>query len=139
MPGRAKKALDAARISYQEIPAEQYELPNKAGSAWQLTVLNHDASAVAKAQIEFDLDALSKLRAGFSTGSQRTGFVRQLVLFRRDFLVRDPGCVQSFLGAPGIFDDELDRAGRALGRSQETQNIHLGVPQRFRDAGDCSG
>jgi hypothetical protein len=29
---RAKKALDAARISYQENPAEQYELPNKAGS-----------------------------------------------------------------------------------------------------------
>ncbi len=29
---RAKKALDAARISYQETPAEQYELPNKAGS-----------------------------------------------------------------------------------------------------------
>ena len=32
---RAKKALDAARISYQEIPAEQYELPNKAGSLAQ--------------------------------------------------------------------------------------------------------
>src|SRR6267142_99732 len=31
-PRRARKALDAARISYQEIPAEQYELPNKAGS-----------------------------------------------------------------------------------------------------------
>jgi hypothetical protein len=29
---RAKKALDAARISYQETPAEQYELSNKAGA-----------------------------------------------------------------------------------------------------------
>jgi hypothetical protein len=29
---RARKALDAARIAYQETPAEQYELPNKAGS-----------------------------------------------------------------------------------------------------------
>jgi len=32
---RAKKALDAARIAYQETPAEQYELPNKAGSLAQ--------------------------------------------------------------------------------------------------------
>ena len=29
---KAKKALDAARISYQETAAEQYELPNKAGA-----------------------------------------------------------------------------------------------------------
>lgn len=29
---KAKKALDAARISYQETPAEQYELSNKAGA-----------------------------------------------------------------------------------------------------------
>jgi len=29
---RARKALDAARIAYRETPAEQYELPNKAGS-----------------------------------------------------------------------------------------------------------
>lgn len=29
---RAKKALDSARIAYQETPAEQYELSNKAGS-----------------------------------------------------------------------------------------------------------
>ena len=34
-PRRAKKALDAARISYQETPAEQHELPNKAGSLVQ--------------------------------------------------------------------------------------------------------
>ncbi len=34
-PRRAKKALDAARISYQETPAEQHELPNKAGSLAQ--------------------------------------------------------------------------------------------------------
>src|SRR5712691_7384021 len=32
---RAKKALDAARIAYQEIPAEQYELPNKPGALAQ--------------------------------------------------------------------------------------------------------
>jgi hypothetical protein len=31
-PARAKKALDAARISYQETTAEEYELPNKAGA-----------------------------------------------------------------------------------------------------------
>jgi hypothetical protein len=29
---KAKKALDAARISYQETAAEQHELPNKAGA-----------------------------------------------------------------------------------------------------------
>ena len=32
---KAKKALDAAQISYQETPAEQYELPNKAGALAQ--------------------------------------------------------------------------------------------------------
>ena len=32
---KAKKALDAAHISYQEAPAEQYELPNKAGALAQ--------------------------------------------------------------------------------------------------------
>lgn len=29
---RAKKALDEAKISYQETAAEEYELPNKAGA-----------------------------------------------------------------------------------------------------------
>ena len=32
---RAKKALDEARISYQETAAEQYELPNRAGALAQ--------------------------------------------------------------------------------------------------------
>ena len=32
---KAKKALDAARIAYLETPAEQYELPNKAGALAQ--------------------------------------------------------------------------------------------------------
>lgn len=32
---KAKKALDAAHISYQETPAEQHELPNKAGALAQ--------------------------------------------------------------------------------------------------------
>ncbi|HXY26110.1 MAG TPA: ACT domain-containing protein [Candidatus Acidoferrum sp.] len=32
---KAKKALDAAGIAYQETPAEQVELPNKAGSLAQ--------------------------------------------------------------------------------------------------------
>jgi len=32
---KAKKALDAARIAYQETAAEQYELPNKAGALAQ--------------------------------------------------------------------------------------------------------
>lgn len=32
---KAKKALDAANISYQETAAEQYELPNKAGALAQ--------------------------------------------------------------------------------------------------------
>lgn len=32
---RAKKALDGARISYQETPAEQYELANKPGALGQ--------------------------------------------------------------------------------------------------------
>ena len=32
---KAKKALDGAHISYQEMPAEQVELPNKAGALAQ--------------------------------------------------------------------------------------------------------
>jgi hypothetical protein len=32
---KAKKALDAARISYQETSAERHELPNKAGALGQ--------------------------------------------------------------------------------------------------------
>ena len=32
---RAKKALDSARISYQETPAEAYDLPNKPGALAQ--------------------------------------------------------------------------------------------------------
>jgi hypothetical protein len=32
---RAKKALDAARLAYQETPAEEYELPNKPGALAQ--------------------------------------------------------------------------------------------------------
>ena len=32
---KAKKALDAARISYQETAAEQHQLPNKAGALGQ--------------------------------------------------------------------------------------------------------
>ena len=32
---RAKKALDAASIAYVETPAEEYELPNKAGALAQ--------------------------------------------------------------------------------------------------------
>ena len=34
-PRRARKALDAAHISYQETPAEQYELSNKPGALGQ--------------------------------------------------------------------------------------------------------
>jgi len=34
-PRRAKKALDEAKISYQETAAEGYELPNKAGALAQ--------------------------------------------------------------------------------------------------------
>src|SRR5258708_37314033 len=32
---RAKKALDAAKLAYQGIPAEEYELPNKPGALTQ--------------------------------------------------------------------------------------------------------
>jgi hypothetical protein len=32
---RAKKALDAAKLAYQEIPVEEYELPNKPGALAQ--------------------------------------------------------------------------------------------------------
>jgi hypothetical protein len=32
---RAKKALDAARVAYQETPAETYDLPNKPGALAQ--------------------------------------------------------------------------------------------------------
>jgi hypothetical protein len=34
-PRRAKKVLDAARIAYQETPAETYDLPNKPGALAQ--------------------------------------------------------------------------------------------------------
>lgn len=34
-PKKAKKALDAANIAYQETPAEQYELANKPGALAQ--------------------------------------------------------------------------------------------------------
>ena len=34
-PRRAKKALDEAKISYQEAATEEYELPNKAGALAQ--------------------------------------------------------------------------------------------------------
>jgi hypothetical protein len=34
-PRLAKKALDAARVAYQETPAEQYDLPNKPGALAQ--------------------------------------------------------------------------------------------------------
>jgi hypothetical protein len=34
-PRRAKKALDAAKIAYQETAAEEYELPNKPGALSQ--------------------------------------------------------------------------------------------------------
>jgi hypothetical protein len=34
-PRRAKKALDAAKITYQEATAEEYELPNKPGALAQ--------------------------------------------------------------------------------------------------------
>src|SRR6266446_6002460 len=69
--------------------------------------------------------------------SQRTRFVRQLVLFRESFLIRDPGGVESFLGAARIFHDELNRAACTLRSSQERENVHLGVPQGSRDCGDC--
>ena len=42
---RAKKALDAARVSYQETPAEQFELPNKPGALAQ--VLGKRAGAMS--------------------------------------------------------------------------------------------
>ena len=35
-PRRAKKALDGARISYQETPAEIHDLPNKPGALAQV-------------------------------------------------------------------------------------------------------
>ena len=31
---RAKRALDESKIRYEEMPAEQLELPNKAGARW---------------------------------------------------------------------------------------------------------
>ena len=34
-PRRAKKALDQANLTYQESPAEEYELPNKPGALAQ--------------------------------------------------------------------------------------------------------
>jgi hypothetical protein len=34
-PRLAKKALDSARVAYQETPAEQYDLPNKPGALAQ--------------------------------------------------------------------------------------------------------
>src|SRR5207249_7474756 len=70
---------------------------------------------------------------------QRTGPVGQIVGFRRSFLIGDPGVIEGFLRAPGIFGDELNDSSRALGGSQERENIHLGVAEGFRDTGDRAG
>src|SRR5713226_3526831 len=53
--------------------------------------------------------------------SQGTWLVGQIVGFRGSFLVRDAGGVKGLLRAPGIFHDELNRASRALGGSQERE------------------
>src|SRR5882724_6639764 len=45
------------------------------------------------------------------------GFVGQIESFRGSLLIRDSGRVESFLGAPGVIDDELNGAGGTLGGS----------------------
>src|SRR5438552_18341136 len=70
---------------------------------------------------------------------QRTWLVGQIVGFRRSFLIGDPGMIEGILRAPRIFGNELNDARRALGGSQERENIHLGVAESLRDTGDRAG
>jgi len=74
-PARAKKALDAAKISYQEIAAEELELPNKPGALAQCLEklsakgvnLNSICATVSKggkkAVLVYTLDAAAKAAA----------------------------------------------------------------------------
>src|SRR5260370_6158743 len=70
------------------------------------------------------------------TFRQSSRLVGQIVGFRGSFLIRDACGVKGFLGAPSIFHDELHRASRALGGSEERENIHLGVAKGSRNSGD---
>jgi hypothetical protein len=72
---RAKKALDAARISYQETPAETYDLPNKPGALAQcldkLAAKGANLSSIhataakggKKAVIVYSVEAAAKVEA----------------------------------------------------------------------------
>src|SRR5579859_41663 len=88
---------------------------------------------VDRAQVD---TLLLERRQALRQGSRLVG---ELVLFRGRFLIRDVGGVQRLLGFPGVFGNELNRAARSLRRSQKGQDIHLRVPQGFRDARDSAG
>ena len=70
---------------------------------------------------------------------ERAGLVGQIVLLRGSFRVGDAGCVEGFLGAPGIVNDELNCAGRSLSGAQKRENVHLGIAKGFGDFCDCTG
>src|SRR5258707_2247948 len=74
---RAKKALDAARIAYQETPAETYDLPNKPAALAQCldklaakgVNLNSIHPTAAKGGKKADVSYTSKAAAQAATGT----------------------------------------------------------------------
>lgn len=72
---RAKKALDDAKISYQEIIAEEYELPNKPGALAQCldrlaskginlsTICATTSKGARKAVLTYTVEAQAKVEA----------------------------------------------------------------------------
>src|SRR5260370_35320715 len=71
------------------------------------------------------VDALG--REFVQTLRESSRLVGQIVGFRGSFLIRDAGGVKGFLGAPSSFHEELNRARRALGGSEDSENSHRGA------------
>jgi hypothetical protein len=76
-PKQAKKALDAAHISYTETPAETYHLPNKAGAlagclaklAARGVNLNSIHATAAKGGRSADVVVTVQSESGMATGA----------------------------------------------------------------------
>jgi predicted amino acid-binding ACT domain protein len=90
---RAEKALDQAKISYQETAAEEYELPNKAGALAQ-----HSLPGIGQTISHYRV--IGKLGAG-SMGvvyeAEEIRLKRRVALkFLPDNLAHDPRALQRF-------------------------------------------
>jgi len=69
---RAKKALDAARIAYAETPAEQYDLPNKAGCAGAIPREARSEGRQPELHLRHRREGRQEGRRGLHRGSCRT-------------------------------------------------------------------